>query len=203
MLETAGPEVVLALPAKVAAARHMRSTILLGSLASLRGAGYFDAYRSALDARYHDALFQAVAGSWIPFDTAMAHYRACESLGLAPDKVVELGRSTFDKTGGTLFGTVLRLAKGAGVTPWTVLPQLQRFWDRGYDGGGIRVLRLGPKEARIELVQCAIADSPYFRYALRGVVVAVLHMFCSRAYVHELGQAPRASGSMVLRAQWA
>jgi hypothetical protein len=216
MLDTVGPEVILALPAKNNPVKHMRSTILLGSIASLRAAGHIDAYRSALEPRHHETLFQAVAGIWIPLDVAMAHYRACESLGLAPDKVVELGRSTFDKTGGTLFGTVLRLAKGAGVNPWTVLPQLQRFWDRGYDGGGIRVLRLGPKEARIELVQCAIADSSYFRYALRGVVVAVLHMFCSRAYVHEqalsalagqasalAGRTPKPGGTMALRAQWA
>jgi hypothetical protein len=83
-----------------------------------------------------------------------------------------------------------------------VLPQFQRFLDRGYDGGGIRVMRLGPKDARLDLVQCAIAESPYFRYALRGVVAAVLQMFCGRVYVQE-HQGARAPASMSLRAQWA
>lgn len=198
------PETILALPARVTPARHMRSTILLGSMSSLRRAGHFERYAGALDPRHRDTLLQAVAGIWIPADAALAHYRACESLGLAPDAVVELGRSTFRTTEGTLFGTVVRLAKGAGVSPWTVLPQLQRFWDRGYDGGGIRVLRLGPKDARLDLVQCGIAESPYFRYALRGVVAAVLQMFCGRVYVQDLAhEAPRAPGSMSLRAQWA
>ncbi len=109
----------------------------------------------------------------------------------------------FEKTGDTMFGTtVMRLAKGVGVTPWTLFPHLHRFWERGYDGGGIRVQKLGPKEARIELMQCSLADSRYFRNAVRGLFGTVIQLFCSRAYIQEM-PSKRPAGGMALRAQWA
>jgi hypothetical protein len=194
-------EVLLPFPASAAPVRHARSTILLGSIASLRKAGHFEAYSSALSPAHREALLQAVAGTWIPLDVALAHYRACASLGLTADAEAELGSSTFAQAG-SIFGTIMRLGKSAGVTPWTVLPQFQRFWDRGYDGGGIRVLRLGPKEARMDLIQCPLADIRYYRNACRGLAGTVLQLFCQRLYAQEI-PSMRAQGSMALRAQWA
>jgi hypothetical protein len=171
-------------------------------MASLRQAGHFDGYAAAIPEEHRDQLLQAVAGTWVPIDIAQSHYRACESLALSSETEVELGKSVFDRTGDTMFGTVIRLAKSTGATPWTLLPQLQRFWERGYDGGGIRVAKLGPKEVRIEVVQCALADSRYFRNAVRGLFGAVVQLFCSRVHVHEVsGQ--RLAGTFTVRAQWA
>ena len=181
---------------------HARSTIVLGSIASLRHAGHFDRYAAALAPEHRDQLLHAVAGTWIPVEVARSHYGACEALGLSPDEEVGLGRSIFERTGETMFGTILRLAKGAGVTPWTLLPHLQRFWERGYDGGGLRVTRIGPKEARVELTQCSLVEVRYFRNAARGLLGAVLQLFCTRAYLQEVAGA-RQRGILVVRAQWA
>ena len=38
----------------------------------------------------------AVAGVWLPLDTALAYYAACDSLGLSSDTVAKLGGRTFD-----------------------------------------------------------------------------------------------------------
>jgi hypothetical protein len=179
----------------------MRSTLLLGSIGALRAAGHFDSYAAALAEEHREELLHAVAGTWIPVEIARSHYKACESLGLSPEGEAELGRAVFERTGDTMFGTMVRLAKGAGATPWTVFPQLQRFWERGYDGGGIRVLKLGPKEARIEVTQCGLTESRYFRNALRGLFGSVVQLFCGRAYVHELPG--RQTASMSVKAQWA
>jgi len=59
-----------------------------------------------------------------------------------------------------MLGHVVRMAKAAGVTPGTVLPQYGRLFERGMQGGGIAVFKLGPKEVRIELVQCELFDIP-------------------------------------------
>ncbi len=195
------PEVVLAFPATCVPVRHARSTILLGSIGAVRQAGHFDRYAAALPAEHRGELLEAIAGTWIAVEVAHSHYRACESLGLSTDEEVELGRAVFERTGDTMFGTVLRLAKGAGVTPWTVLPHLQRFWERGYDGGGLSVRRLGPKEARIDLAQCSLAEARYFRHAIRGLLLTVLQLFCTRAYMQEIAGS-RQNGCMSLRAQW-
>jgi len=45
----------------------------------------------------------------------LAHYEACDGLELPVDQQVANGRSTFDKTSGTLMGTIIRMAKEAGV----------------------------------------------------------------------------------------
>jgi hypothetical protein len=182
--------------------RNARSTIILGSIACLRQAGHFDRYSSALPSDHRDHLLEAVAGVWIPVEVTRSHYGAIEALGLGAEGEVALGRAIFDRTGDTMFGTAMRLAKGVGATPWTVLPQLQRFWERGYDGGGIRVIRTAPKEARIELIQCSLADGRYFRHAVRGLIGSVLQLFCTRMYMHEVA-GTRQPGAMAVRAQWA
>lgn len=194
-------EVILAFPAHAVATRAIRSTLILGSVASLRAAGYYDAYCRALDPAHRDAILQAVAGVWLPLEAALAHYRAGDALGLSSDAIAKLGAATFERVQGTLMGTVLRMANGAGVTPWTVMPHLQRFWDRAYQGGALQVTRLGPKDAQLEVARCAFADTHYFRQAIRGLTASVLALFCQKVYVHEPAGA-RAAGAMALHAQW-
>ena len=194
-------DVVLAFPEKAIATRTVRSTVMLGSIATLREAGHYDAFTAALDPAHHDTLLQAVAGTWLPLDAALAYYRACDSLRLSSDAVAKLGGATFVRVQGTLLGTVLRMANGAGVTPWTILPQLQRFWDRGYQGGAVQITRHGPKDAHLAVARCALVESHYYRNALRGLTTSVLSLFCHKVYVQEQA-GPRPEGTLVLHAQW-
>jgi hypothetical protein len=175
----------------------------MGSVASIREAGRFDEYAARLPAAHRDAILGAIAGSWIPIDIALAHYETCELLGLPAEQQVINGRYTFDKTRGTLLGTMVRMAaRESGMTPWEVIPYYQRFWERGYDGGGISVTKLGPKEARFDLVQFRLCECRYYRNALRGLAMGVLELFCTKAYVTER-PGMRPPGSVSLRFQWA
>jgi hypothetical protein len=194
-------ETVLPFPSNLTPLRAARSTILLGSVGVIRASGRFDAYRAALPVEFHAPLFEAIAGTWTPLDAALAHYSACDSLGFSVDEQMKNGRGTFDRTGATLFGTMMRMAKGAGVTPWTFLPHLQRFYDRGYDGGGVAVYKMGPKEALLHAAESGLCESRYFRNAVRGLLVAVFEMFCRKAYLVELPQ-PSGKRSMSIRMQW-
>lgn len=194
--------VVLAYPEPIVPVTVVRSTVLLSSVAALREAGHYDLYLAALPREFHEPLLESVVGMWLPLAVATAHYRACDSLVLSADSQAKLGRAVFDRTKGTLLGTAVRLAQNAGVTPWTVFPYFQRFWLRGYDGGGIRVTRVGPKEALIEVVSVGLLDVPYYRSALRGLLTGVIALFCRQAYVHER-PGGRRSGEATYRAQWA
>jgi len=175
--------------------------VLLGSIASIREAGRFDDYAARLPAAHKETLLGAVAGTWIPIDVAFVHYEVCESLGLSPERQIANGRATFDKMRGIFLGTMVHMARESGVTPWTVCPLFQRFWERGYDGGGISIVKLGPKEARMELVQFRLGDSRYYRNALRGLATGVFELFCKKAYVSET-PGRRTPASVAFRVQW-
>lgn len=194
------PEVILPFPAHIQPVRAIRSTVIVGSFGVLREQGLFDAYAAALPAEARDLLVNTVAAVWIPLDLGLVHYAACDSLGLSADTVAKLGRGVFDKIRGTLLGTTVRMAREVGVTPWKVLPHLQRFWDRAYQGGGLSVTKLGPKEARGDVVQAPMCDSVYFRNALRGLLVGVLELFCRKAYVTI--PSPGRPGAVSYQMQW-
>ena len=194
-------EVVLPFPERVPPVRHVRSTVLLASLQSLRDAGHFDRYVKALSVEHRDFLLGTVAGVWVDVAYAAAHYEACTTLGLSPDRQLAIGRGTFDRTKVTLLGTSVRMAQSAGVTPWTLLPHFHRFWSRGLDGGAIRVERLGPKDAQLDLKECRLVEIEYFRHGLRGLVTGMIELFCRKAYVRE--QRGHTSTSLSFRAQWA
>jgi hypothetical protein len=188
-------------PAGVHPITRVRSTIVLASRDSLLREGGFSRYEEALDGEAHRLLAEAIAGEWLPIGLAAAHYRACDALGLGASTVVAMGRATNDKIKGTLYGTFIRLFREAGGDPWNVLPHWQRFWTRAYDGGALRVTKLGPKDARVDVLSCSLCASPYFRFALRGLAIGFIEVFCNKAYASEISANRRDSVSY--RFQWA
>ena len=196
-------EIVLPLPVpreRVVPATQFRSTWVVASLQGLRAGGHFDRYERQLSAEHRDAVLHCVAGTWLPMPVATAHYEACQSLNLTIEEQLTMGDAVGGRGSATLIATASRAAKGAGVTPWAVFPQLDRIWRRGANGGAVTVARTGPKEALGEVVGCALFDLPYFRNAFRGVVHGMTRAFCSSMYVRETGT--RSRGEVRLRFQW-
>ena len=109
-----------------------------------------------------------MAGVWLPIETARVHYLGCDRLGLTLDQQLEMGRAVGGHAQGTVLGTLVKAAKGVGVTPWTIMPHFDRLWRRAVDGGESTVVRLGPKEVRAAFLGCELLDIPYFRNGLRG-----------------------------------
>jgi hypothetical protein len=193
-------DVILAMPARVTPVTHARSTLIMASIESVRKRGQFAEYESALAPEHKEVLLHAFAGQWFPLEVALAHYAACDSLGLSADQHYHAGRSTFEGSRGTLLGTAVRMARGAGITPWNALPLLDRFWARGCNGGGVSCTRTGPKDAIVDVVQCGLFASPYFRNGLRGLFAALVELFSTRAYVTERRST---ASSLTCRVQWA
>jgi hypothetical protein len=59
------------------------------------------------------------------------------------------------------------------------------WWRRCWEGGEVSVVKLGPKEARVEIVGWPCAATTYCRVACRGMLAAIVDPFCSKAYVRE------------------
>jgi hypothetical protein len=171
-----------------AIATGVRASLIISSLQSLRSHGHFDRYASLLEPRFGDLLTLSTAGVWLAVPLAMAHYRACDALQLPLRDQVELGRGVADRVQGPWLNVLAKGVRGAGVTPWAVLKQMPRLWDRVYQGGtGACVRQLGPKEAEVELAGLPMLGVPYFRNAYRGAFLAGLEPTCSKLYVNESG----------------
>jgi hypothetical protein len=203
MTGTVPEQPMMSTPAPQRALRQVRSTLLVASLGAIRDVGKMDDYVRALPAELHTPVLEAIPGTWMPVATAVAHYRACDMLGCSHAEVVGIGRRVFDRLQGTLLGTAVRLSRQVGVTPWTVMPQFPRFWTRLFDGSAMHGWRVGPKEARIDILDMPLCDSFYFRNALCGQGMGVLDLFCSKAYVGERRIPGASPGRVSLRVQWA
>jgi hypothetical protein len=198
-------EVVLPFPSardRTSLATQVRSTLIFSSLQSLRSHGLFDRYVPLVDVEFRETITTCVAGVWLPIRVGLAHYAACEALGIAAADQVAIGHEVADRIQGSLLGLFVRSARGAGATPWTVLTQLDRLWDRVFlGGGGPYVTKRGPKEARVELIGLPLLSVPYFRHAYRGAFLAGLELLCARVYVHE--EPKRVDATAAFRVSWA
>jgi hypothetical protein len=182
---------------------HVRSSLVLSSVQSIRARSLFDAYAEKLAPEERNAILESASSDWLTMKTARAHYEACDALGFTLAEQISIGGEVGDKVQKSFLGILLRAARSAGVTPWVVLGHLDRIWTRVFDGGGGAVMtRLGPKEATVRFVGLPIIDVPYLRNAFRGAFVAATDPFCEKSYVQEL-PAKRVPGGVVYRLSWA
>jgi hypothetical protein len=179
---------------------HVRSSAIVSSQGLLEPSGRRPAYSEALPANVRSAVLGILPGTWILVDVALEHYRAIDALGLTATEQYELATGAGEKMQGALTGTILRMSKEIGVTPWFLLPHSQRIWDRVCRGGDVEVDRVGPKEATIVMHGLPLFISPYFRLAIRSVLQAGLSLWSSRCYVTEVSWTPTGA---TFREAWA
>ncbi len=166
-------------------ATHIRSTMITSSVASLRTRGLYDAYCVHLPAARRDDMPATVAGSWLPVSEGVVHYGACDALRLPAAVLIEIGADAATRSTNSMLSMVKRLAAGGGVTPWTILGQTRRLWERAFQGSSVGVFKTGPKEARFEIVAWPLARIEYNRVSFRGILRGLLVPFCTQVYVHE------------------
>jgi hypothetical protein len=163
---------------------HMRGIVLTKSMENLVRAGLKDRYLRELDPELHEPMRFVIASSWVPIDLARAHYDACDRMRLGDRTTEELGELMAASMGGTLFASLLRATRSAGMESlWTVLKQNDRLWDRMYQGGGVTVIKHGPKDLTLENHGISLAESRHFRAAYRAYWVALGRLFAKAAYV--------------------
>lgn len=168
-------------------ARRIRSTLIASSLRAIRDRGLLDTYTPLLDAAWKTTILESVAGVWLPLEAGLAHYRACDALAFSPLEQLAIGREVGDRLHGTFLGTMIRAARGAGVTPWTALSYTNKLYERLFDGGGCSVTKLGPKDALMVMAQNRMVAVPYFRHGTRGLWQVAIELFCRKAYLLEVG----------------
>jgi hypothetical protein len=189
------------LPTRAPPLAAVRSTIVTSGLAALRARSLETRYLGHLPREHHAAVESLIAGMWLTTDFVMAHYQACEALNLPFEEAVAIGTAVGARVHETLLITVKKLAAAAGVTPWTVLSQYDRLWQRTFDGGGFTITRTGPKDALVHVTQMPLARFAYFRASYCGVNLAGLRLFATNAYVRLLPHG-MSDHSYSFRASW-
>ena len=195
--------VVLEFPAPLEPLSQVRSTLLTSSLASLRTRGIFARYEAVQRSPLRDTIFHCVAGEWLPIEVAVAHYRACDALGLSRDEQVLIGKEVSKRIHDTFLRLVVQVARGVGVTPWTLLAKVNTLRARLLQGGGIRVVRLGRKSARLELAEIGLLGIPYFLNAVLGVYQAGVELLASNVTARVLrAESADPARLCVIRIDW-
>jgi hypothetical protein len=194
-------EPIIPLPAVIHPVTRVRSTLILSSINQLRAAGHFDAYERRLPLAERSTILETVAPTWLDIATAEAHYQACDELGLEPAELLKLGQQVGMSLNKTLVGTLARVAQMSGVTPWQFFGQLERLWTRAFQGGAISVMRVGPKEALIDVRKLSLCQHAYFRHGFCGVLTSTASLVASRA-TNVIVDSDSAAERLVVRGTW-
>jgi hypothetical protein len=167
---------------RVPEATHVRSTLIVSSIQALRGQGQFDAYVALLPSPERDELLSLIAGTWVPVPLGLAHYRAADRLGLEPQRIEAIGASVGERVNKSMLSIAVKLSKEAGATAWSALARAHRLRELSWKGSDLTVLKLGPKEARLDWVGIPYATVPYYVTSFGGFLRGLIQLFCSRAY---------------------
>lgn len=188
-------------PARAVPVSRVRSTLLSSSIAEVRKLGKYERYAKLLPPQHVESIEALVPGVWLPLDLAMVHYRACDGLSLTQEEMLAMGASVGARVQSSVISTLTRLATGAGATPWIAYAQSDRLWQRMFEGGGVTIRKLGPKEAEIEMSQLPLARFEYFRTSFCGVQRVGAQLFAQKVYVREL-VARGTESSFVVLVSW-
>jgi hypothetical protein len=189
-------------PSRVPTVSRFRSTWLTSSVLSLQKRGLIERYLTFLPKEDHAAVLYAPPASWIETALVVRHYEACDSLKLPTVTLLEIGRDVVQRFHASSLAVARGFAAAAGMTPWTILRRLDALWSRAMVGGAVGVTKLGPKEARIELLGFPVSHIEYNRIATRGIIHGLVELFCTKVWVHEMS---RMCSRLTLgyRVQWA
>jgi hypothetical protein len=180
----------------------VKSTLVASSRQGLFQQGHQAAYERALGAEGARRIQEAAMGNqWLPVELARLHYQAADAIGLDVDEMHAVGNVVGARIEGALMGSLARIARAGGVTPWTPLGRLDQLWFRMYQGGSIAVFELGPKDARIEITHNELADIRYWRVALTGLVHGAGKIFARTMHTNLVDEG-RAPGTCVYTMSW-
>jgi hypothetical protein len=118
-----------------------------------------------------------------------------------PKTALDIGTDVTQRVHASALALGRSVAMATGLTPWTILSRVDKLWARATVGGAVTVEKLGPKEARIEVIGFPVSHIPYNRVATRGIVRGFLLLLGSSVWAHEV-PALCTSTTLGYRLQW-
>jgi hypothetical protein len=183
------PEAVLTLRLprnEIPPVKRVRGQWIASSLRAVRERGLMDKYLSQLPEEHHFTIRSTPVHEWLPAEVVVAHYAALDALALTQEDILAIGSSVVIHGHGKAIEVALRVIPTSLLNVFSVLAKADRLWDRAFDGGALAILRLGPKEARIDIIGLPFAHLTYPRVAIRGVITGVLRLLVKIVYVNDV-----------------
>lgn len=175
------------IPPASAPATAIRASVIATSRLTIRGLGRDADYFAKLDVAHYAAIRELSGVGWVPIDVADAHYAAADALGLDAAQQREIGRQVAHRLRDSYAGSILRSLRVLGaLSPHAFLSRFPTAWSRLVQGGGARVVELGPKELRLECLRTRIARHPYVREGWAGMIEGTTGLLSKTVYVVEL-----------------
>jgi len=165
---------------------HCRGTLIVSSLDALRRHGHYESYLQLLPEAFREELVHTLPASWVPVALAQEHYIACNALRLSTHAMDAIASDVTERVSATFLATFLRTARSVGANPWHALKQSHLLVPRVLQGGSIRIIKVGPKDARIETRGLSLFHIPYFSRAFCTFVKRAALVFTETAYARQL-----------------
>jgi hypothetical protein len=154
----------------------VRGVLVQGTMTHLKSAGLFEEYVARLPEPQRDQIVEALAASWVPVELGVLHFATLDSMKLSERQISTMTEPFGANIFASMFAAFIAATRRAGAEAsiWIGLGQAERVWSRMYDGGGCRVIRVGPKDALLETSGLPFGKSRCFRTShcafLRGVL---------------------------------
>ena len=200
---TAGAEILLDYESPTGPeVTHIRGLLLINAMDNLRSWGVFEAYLDLLSVDQRTLLTATIATSWVPIEHAVLHYETVEQLAIDETKLEDAGVRLAERIATMFLAAPLRLAKrGDGAEVFAgVLSKNDQLWERMYQGGSCRALRVGPKHLALEDRGNVLARYPLFRRGYVAYMSGLANLFQRDAHVHDAS--PNERTVLVTRFRW-
>jgi hypothetical protein len=193
-------EVISILPIDPSVSPAIRGTLIGSSLQAMRQREQSEEYFAALEPEFREGIETLVPQSWVEMPLAYAHYRALDTVVRASEDVLAIGRAVGDRFQSSYVATLIRGLKASGIVdPLRVLTRAPSVSERIFRGGGVRVVRVGPKDADVEFTGVPLCEMRYFRWGFAGVIQGGLMLVAKTVYVTPVQTSPT---SMKVKVSW-
>jgi hypothetical protein len=145
--------------------KAVRRMLVHSSLAELKALGLYERYTGCVDPQSLGAILDQIGPGWLSTELALAHYRACDDIGINDADVEQLGATAGEKLARTLTVPTASSGPESALSPWSLVGAFERLGKRIYDGGSIQYVKLGPMQLSIENIGNPLFSVHYYRVA--------------------------------------
>jgi hypothetical protein len=181
----------------------VRNVLVQASLSQLKIHGHYERYTRLIEPHLLEQLLSSLAPGWIPVELVLAHYEACENLGLGREDFEAMGEGVGDRVQDTMLISPAKKAREADFDLWQGVHALQRVWPRVFKGGSVQVVKVGPRAMLVEELGFVLNRYQYYRQAHLAALRTTYGALGTRVTLVRVVSYHAGTDEMVVHVAWA